>query len=211
MQEVLRLAWRVSPLELPRIWLHCGCCAGRRPFICSEKFRINAQKKRLDAWLIYRCAGCDQTWNYPIFERRAVADLEPAYLDAMMRHAAPVARRYASDLAGLRRYSGRIDVGQEIAVHKQVTAASSRRPVRIEIAIELVGPCGLRLDRFLAAQLGVGRNVIRSLCEQSLLILSPLGPRALRQPLRHGQRIEIELGATELEPSIVQAILGALA
>ncbi|MBW0369617.1 DUF1062 domain-containing protein [Ensifer adhaerens] len=33
--------------------------------------------RRLDAWLIYRCAVCEDTWNRPIFERRNVASVAP--------------------------------------------------------------------------------------------------------------------------------------
>jgi hypothetical protein len=47
------------------------------------KFRTNAQKKRIDVWLIYRCSTCDETWNLPIYERVAIGDLAPGEFQAI--------------------------------------------------------------------------------------------------------------------------------
>ena len=66
------------PRTPPRPWLACSRCRGIKPFRCSEKFRLNANGKRLDAWLIYRCASCDNTWNRPVLERRNRRDIDPA-------------------------------------------------------------------------------------------------------------------------------------
>ena len=41
----------------------------RRPFISSDRFRVNANKQRLDVWLIYRCGCCEQPWNLAVHER----------------------------------------------------------------------------------------------------------------------------------------------
>lgn len=42
---------------------HCNC----NKFYCSEKFRMNSQKKNIDVWLIYKCCECDSTYNASIF------------------------------------------------------------------------------------------------------------------------------------------------
>jgi len=44
---------------------HCNC----NRFYCSEKFRMNSQKKNIDVWLIYRCLECDNTYNVNILSR----------------------------------------------------------------------------------------------------------------------------------------------
>jgi hypothetical protein len=61
--------WRIRPLELPRPWRDCASCASARAFVCSERFRVNAQKKALDVWLKYRCASCDDVWKFPLRKR----------------------------------------------------------------------------------------------------------------------------------------------
>ena len=66
------------------------------------KFRTNAQKKRIDVWLIYRCSACDEVWNLPIFERVATGDIAPDAFDAIARNdpAPGAAPRVRSRAAG---------------------------------------------------------------------------------------------------------------
>lgn len=44
---------------------HCNC----NQFYCSEKFRMNSQKKNIDVWLVYRCLEYDSTYNMSILSR----------------------------------------------------------------------------------------------------------------------------------------------
>lgn len=80
---LLQVQWLVKPLRTPRPWLRCSRCDARTPFISSDKFRVNAQKKRIDAWLVYRCVQCDQSWNFPVPERCPVNGIEPTILRAL--------------------------------------------------------------------------------------------------------------------------------
>lgn len=65
--------WEVSPTNTPLLKKSCTQCDSKQ-FYCSEKFRINTQKKSIDIWLIYRCIKCDNTYNLAIFSRtRAIA------------------------------------------------------------------------------------------------------------------------------------------
>ena len=48
-----RVTWRVVPLHTPRVIRRCSRCDTTRNFACTEKFRVNAQKRLLDVWLIY--------------------------------------------------------------------------------------------------------------------------------------------------------------
>ncbi len=60
--------WEVKPRNTPLLKRKCKHCDSNR-FYCSEKFRMNAQKKKIDIWLIYRCIKCDNTYNMTIFSR----------------------------------------------------------------------------------------------------------------------------------------------
>ena len=94
--------WRIRPLELPRPWRYCASCASARAFVCSERFRVNAQKKSLDVWLKYRCESCDDVWKFPLFERSSVSDFGAAELDGFARHDPAAVWKYAFDIARLR-------------------------------------------------------------------------------------------------------------
>src|SRR5882762_2086658 len=87
---------RVSSNQQPHVRRHCPRCAAERPFASSSKCRVNAQRKTIDAWLIFLCADCDYRWNLPIHERRPVGAIDPIELEALMRNDAALAGRYAA-------------------------------------------------------------------------------------------------------------------
>ena len=51
-----------SVLSLRRLWK-------KQEFINSCKFRVNANGKSVDVWLIYRCKKCKHSKNLTIYER----------------------------------------------------------------------------------------------------------------------------------------------
>lgn len=60
--------WEIRVKNTPTLKRKCNRCNGDR-FYCSEKFRMNSQKKNTDIWLIYRCTECDSTYNLTILSR----------------------------------------------------------------------------------------------------------------------------------------------
>lgn len=60
--------WEIKADSTPLLKRSCSHCDSDR-FYCSEKFRMNAQKKNIDVWLIYRCLKCDSTYNMTILSR----------------------------------------------------------------------------------------------------------------------------------------------
>lgn len=47
----------------------CGGCSKKSTFVNSGDFRVNANGKLVDVWLIYRCEKCKHTYNLTIMER----------------------------------------------------------------------------------------------------------------------------------------------
>jgi hypothetical protein len=164
------------------------------PFVCSTKFRTNAQKKRIDVWLIYRCHGCGETWNMPILERVPVAEIAPEDFQAIARNDPVLAMRHARDLAQLSRYSNRVEESLDIEVRKQAPLAIPADAAVLEISITLALPCVLRLDRLLPRELGVPRSGLHALLGRGALRLSPAPRKGLRSHVTSGQMISIDLG-----------------
>lgn len=207
MQDILRVHWQVTPLKTPRIWQNCSRCDSRTPFVCSGKFRVNAQKKRLDAWLIYRCASCDQTWNCPILERRLLKDIDPSVFQALSENCSELARHHAFDVTRLRRFSAQIETFSEVAVEKRLLGTSIQEPGQVVISIGLSLPCPIRLDRLVASELGLSRTTVQRLHETAGLVVLPGSRAAMRQPARDGQTVVIDLRPLERTPDLVSAIL----
>lgn len=60
--------WEIKVKNTPLLKKKCSHCDCER-FYCSEKFRMNSQKRNIDVWLIYRCVKCDNTYNMTILSR----------------------------------------------------------------------------------------------------------------------------------------------
>ncbi|HJT11312.1 MAG TPA: DUF1062 domain-containing protein [Dongiaceae bacterium] len=189
MHESLRVTWRVT-LQPPLVRRHCRGCSTEMPFACSMKFRTNAQKKRLDVWLIYRCSACEEVWNLPIYERAAVGDIDA--FDAIAHNDAALALRHAFNHMRLRRH-GMLEERPDVSVRKSREDGCASTAGAITIDLALAQPCGLRLDRLLSGELGVSRAQLGRLHDAGALRLLPLTRRALRSPIVHGQTIVIDL------------------
>lgn len=192
--ETLRVTWRVTPLQPPLVRRHCSRCAAARAFACSLKFRTNAQKKRLDVWLIYRCSACADVWNLPIFERAAIGEI--AAFDAIAYNDPALALRYAFDRARLARHGVPVEP-PEVSIRKTRLRGCADTASAIVIALALASPCGMRLDRLLANGLGVGRAQLDRLLVAGALSLSSATRKGLRSPIVDGQAIAIDLAALD--------------
>jgi hypothetical protein len=208
MSRALFVLWTVTPSVYPRPWRSCSRCGEPRPFRCSGKFRLNANGKRLDAWLVYKCMACDGTWNHAVIERRAARDLDPRMLSALEANDAALVRRFAFDLAALRKSVHRIEEFSEIAVGKTLLGARLVEAPILEITLTVPLPVALRLDRLLAAELGLSRNRIATLAKVRALSTSG----ALNKPCRDGGRVMLDLkDEVDVEAIRRAAISGAAA
>ncbi|MCS4304044.1 DUF1062 domain-containing protein [Chryseobacterium sp. BIGb0232] len=64
----IEYTWVIKAKNTPLFKKKCNHCDSER-FHCSDKFRLNAQKKNIDIWLIYRCVKCHHRYNMTVFSR----------------------------------------------------------------------------------------------------------------------------------------------
>jgi hypothetical protein len=205
LQHVLRVTWQVAPLQCPLIWRHCSRCKSPMPFACSMKFRTNAQKKRIDVWLIYRCRGCGDSWNMPIHERVAIGDLAHDAFEAIARNDPALAMRYAFDRERLARHGTRLEESTHLAVRKSRQEGRDDAPV-VEISLALALPCQIRLDRLLSGELDVTRSQLRLLHDRGLLRVAQPLRKSLRSPIADGQCVSIDLRDDAVQPDLAEII-----
>jgi hypothetical protein len=77
--------WVVMPTCLPAILRPCRACACER-FRASGKFRLNANHKLLDAWLLALCTVCGETTKLTVWRRMNVRSVRPELLDQLHRN-----------------------------------------------------------------------------------------------------------------------------
>lgn len=173
--EGLQLVWTVSPAGPPAAYRICAGCGGRQRFECSEKFRVNAHQQRLDAWLIYKCAACGDTWNCSIFRRQPAQGVDPALLAALQHNDRRAAWRFAFDAALLKRNDAAIDPAVELSVGGP--SLESWMLAQGEVMVKLVAdyPLSVRLDALLAPRLGLSRSAFARLVAAGRIALEPHG------------------------------------
>lgn len=208
MSSILRIRWAIVPKTAPRPHINCNRCGSLKAYHSSGKFRVNANGKRIDAWLIYRCIGCDNSWNFGILERRNRRDIEPELLQALESNDPVLARRHAFDVVALRSTIGRVEEFPEATVHKEVLGDIPESITALELQLGLDMPTALRLDRLLARELGTSRSRLQAWEGKRRLVVDPEDAKALRKPARTGTVICIDLAGEPDREAIISAASG---
>lgn len=96
--------WEVHSLSNTTVRRHCKRCGTQRDFAPTGRFRINANKRKLDVWLMYRCTQCGNGWNLPLYERVPPQSLPKAERLALQQNDAATAQKYATNAALLAKH-----------------------------------------------------------------------------------------------------------
>lgn len=208
MSRALFVLWTVTPSVYPRPWRSCSRCGEPRPFRCSGKFRLNANGKKMDAWLVYKCMACDGTWNHSVIERRGARDIPPALLAGFETNDGALVRCFAFDLAALRRSAHCIEEFADVKIGRTLLGEIPAHTPFLEITLAVPFPVSSRLDRLLAAELGLSRNRIAALAEAGRISTV----RSLNKPCRDGGKVMLDLtDEVDVEAIWRAAISGAAA
>jgi hypothetical protein len=157
-QPHIVLPWVVRRTRLPLLSLRCLDCRSESATTGEGKFRVNANGKLLDVWLLVRCVSCDRTSKLTVHERAPVRSIDPAELDGYHTNAPElVAARLLDPLLARR---NRFSLNWLGAWRLDLPPASRDEawPVRVEVVFE--DPVPVRPDRLIAHGLGLSRNEV---------------------------------------------------
>lgn len=158
------IIWAARYAGAPTAERYCRHCGAKTVFVSSGLFRINAQRKLLDVWLIFKCQNCDTTWNETVLSRVRPDALPPELLDGFTQNDTGLAMRYATDASLLRR------AGAEPGIPEIEIAGAScdfSQPARITLSAEWPAP--LRAAPLIRKKLGLSRSQFDRLCEDDRL------------------------------------------
>lgn len=181
--------WAVAPARTPRVVRHCSRCGDARPFSSSDRFRVNAQAKKLDVWLIYRCETCESTFNLAVHTR-----VSPAALGATLERYHHNDVDLAWDVAFDARFTR--GAGSVEDVPFRVEAPPAEAPFAVTLGFER--PFDVRLDRVLMVGLGVSRSRLEALVDSGRIVTAC--GRALRRSAAPGQVVYV---GDDAAPSLV--------
>ena len=183
MTGVVSVRWRVAPATPPIPLRHCGTCRQTRPFHSSGKIRLNANGRKLDAWLIYKCQHCERTWNRTLYERKDVRAFDEHTLLAMQHSHRDWVHRIEQDDVALKRHCDRVEYCPTVAIGKPPPRVLPEDWQQIGLHLSVADVTGSRLDRMLAQELKLSRSALGALVRAGLLTIAP-SPKLLRKALR---------------------------
>ncbi|GAA3481046.1 DUF1062 domain-containing protein [Streptomyces yanii] len=144
--------WVVMPTCLPTVLRRCHACASER-FRANGKFRVNANHKLLDAWLLVLCTACGDTAKLTVLERIHVRSVRPELLDRLHDNDPGLAAELLQDPVVRRRNrialdwdnAWRLDTGGSDHLDREVIDVSVRFAARIPVRpVRLIADgCGL--------------------------------------------------------------------
>ncbi|MEU5002197.1 DUF1062 domain-containing protein [Streptomyces sp. NPDC021622] len=160
-------SWVVMPTCLPTVLRRCHACASER-FRPNGKFRVNANHKLLDAWLLVLCSACGETAKLTVLERMHVRSVQPELLDRMHDNDPGLAAELLQDPAIRRRNrisldwdnAWRLDTGGTDHLDREVIDVSVRFAARIPV----------RPMRLIADGCGLSRSEVERLMKEGKLV-----------------------------------------
>ncbi|MFE2735110.1 DUF1062 domain-containing protein [Streptomyces sp. NPDC059349] len=140
------------PTCLPLVLRRCHTCASQR-FRANGKFRVNANHKLLDVWLLVLCTACGATTKLTVLERMNVRSVRPELLDRLHDNDPGLAAELLQDPVVQRRNrialdwdnAWRLDTGGSDHLDREVIDVSVRFTARVPVRpVRLIAEgCGL--------------------------------------------------------------------
>ncbi|MEV4255476.1 DUF1062 domain-containing protein [Spirillospora sp. NPDC049652] len=152
------LPWVVRRTRLPLLSLRCVHCRTESATTGEGRFRVNANGKLLDVWLLVRCVSCNRTGKLTVHERVPVRSLDPAELHGYrVNDPELVASRLLDPLLARR---NRFTLDWTGAWRLDTRSAWLDEPWPVDVDVLFEDPVPVRPDRLIAEGLGLSRNEV---------------------------------------------------
>lgn len=172
------ITWEVKVKNTPLLIKKCSHCDSDR-FYCSDKFRMNAQKKNIDVWLIYRCVKCDNTCNLTLLSRSKPDLIDKTLFHSFSMNDKNTAWKYAFSTEMERKNNLRLDYGSveyEIIPNTSLEDLLnlSNEVIKIHIKCEL--EFDLKLSSLIRRRFSLSANQVKRMFEDGIITISSNKP-----------------------------------
>ncbi len=147
-----RADWHIAPVRPPHVVRRCSGCDATSAFRSTGKFRINANKRCVEVWLIYRCTTCNTGWKRPVRQRGPVARICPDLLDRFHLNDPSTAEAHAFAPGGVQ-----LEPGVPFTVARPALDGPCMAHITMTRAFRL------RWDQLLAQTLAISRSRVQRL------------------------------------------------
>ena len=143
---------------------YCKRCNSPAEFVSSGCFRVNAQQKRLDVWLVYNCTACGTSWNLTVLSRISPRSIPSDLLQGFHNNDSDLALQYATDM-GLIKRNGAEPVQPEV----EISGDEVKRTELSRIHLIPETPLDIRAEGILRKKMGLSHSGLDRLLESGSL------------------------------------------
>jgi hypothetical protein len=138
--------------------LRCVDCGSESASAGAGRFRVNANGKQLNVWLLVRCVSCDRTSKLTVHERAPVRSFDPAEVHGYhVNDPELVASRLLDPLLAQR---NRFTLDWTGAWRLDTPSAWLDEAVPAQVDVTFVDPVPVRPERLIAQGLGLSRQEV---------------------------------------------------
>ena len=159
--------WVVVPTCLPLVRRRCHVCAAEL-FRPNGKFRVNANHKLIDAWLLVLCTECGETVKLTVLERVNVRSVRPELLNRLHANDPGLAAELLQDPVLQRR--NRIALDWEGAWRLDTGGSDHLDREVIDISVRFAARIPIRPVRLIAQGCGLSRAEVERLIVEGKLV-----------------------------------------
>ena len=168
------ITWEVKVKNTPLLIKKCSHCDSDR-FYCSDKFRMNAQKKNIDVWLIYRCVKCDNTCNLTLLSRSKPDLINKTLFHSFSMNDKDTAWKYAFSTEMERKNNLRLDYGSveyEVIPNTSLEDLLNLSNEVIKIHIKYEFEFDLKLSSLIRRCFSLSANQVKRMFENGIITIS---------------------------------------
>jgi len=185
--------WEIKVKNTPTLKRKCNHCSGNR-FYCSDKFRMNSQKRNIDVWLIYRCVECDSTYNLTLLSRTKPEQIKKEQYLKFSQNNEALAWQYAFSAETARKNSVELDysnVDYEI-LHDGISIDDILKSDHETVTFNIETPFdfGLKLSSVIRLCLGLSANQLNKMIEAEAIFTAG-GHPVKKHNVRNGDVVSI--------------------
>ena len=187
------ITWEVKVKNTPLLIKKCSHCDSDR-FYCSDKFRMNAQKKNIDVWLIYRCVKCDNTCNLTLLSRSKPDLIDKTLFHSFSMNDKDTAWKYAFSTEMERKNNLRLDYGNveyEIIPNTSLEDLLNLSNEVIKIHIKCEFEFDLKLSSLIRRRFSLSANQVKRMFEDGIITISGNKPPQ-KHKVKNGDMILIQ-------------------
>ena len=164
--------WVIRELGLPALVKACVSCRSARHHP-TGKFRVNANGKLLDVWMLICCELCGRTSKIPLHERIYVQALDSERLLMFENNDRTMVRDLAMDgaLAGKAAYQLDWSGTWELENDMLSCELEPEDPAPLKVIIRFELPVPIRVEKLLATGFGLSRSAVRGMVDSGRIRL----------------------------------------